>query len=62
MHCEPLAFLIRKQGVIHGMSSGSRDVYSHLSNAYGTNHFDLDRPFQTVLTYFTGKVPPLSDM
>jgi hypothetical protein len=36
------------------------DVYSHLSNSYGRNHFDIDRPLQLMLRYFTEKVPDLS--
>ena len=36
------------------------DTYRYLSNAYGKNHFDVDRPFQAVLRYFAGGVPDLS--
>ena len=39
---------------------GPDDVYGHLSNSYGKNHFEVDRPLQLILRYFTGKVPDLS--
>ena len=38
------------------------DAYGHLSNSYGRNHFEVDRPFQTILRYFTGKVPEFSGL
>lgn len=38
------------------------DVYGHLSNSYGKNHFDIDKPFQAVLRYFLGKVPDFSQL
>jgi acyl-CoA dehydrogenase len=41
---------------------GSEDVYSHLSNSYGRNHFEIDKPLQLMLRYFTGKVPDLSPL
>ncbi len=31
------------------------DTYSYLSNAYGKNHFEVDKPFQVILEYFLGK-------
>ena len=34
------------------------DVYSHLSNSYGKNHFEIDRPLQLILRYF-GRAPKL---
>jgi hypothetical protein len=36
----------------------SEDVYGHLSNSYGKNHFELDKPLQLVLSYF-GSAPAL---
>ena len=36
------------------------DAYGHLSNSYGRNHFDVDKPFQAILRYFTGKVNDFS--
>lgn len=33
-----------------------------MSNAYGRNHFDVDKPLHVVLEYFTGKVPSLSSL
>ena len=36
------------------------DAYGHLTNSYGTNHFDVDKPFQAILRYFTGKVNDFS--
>ena len=36
------------------------DIYANLSNSYGTNHYDVDKPFQQLLTYFLGKTPDLS--
>ncbi|HXX72122.1 MAG TPA: acyl-CoA dehydrogenase family protein [Candidatus Acidoferrales bacterium] len=38
------------------------DVYRHLSNSYGKNHFEIDKPFQAVLQYFLGRVPDLSQL
>lgn len=40
----------------------SEDVYSHLSNSYGRNHFEIDKPLQLILQYFMGKVPDLSSL
>ncbi|MCL5069249.1 MAG: hypothetical protein M1368_12990 [Thaumarchaeota archaeon] len=40
----------------------SEDVYSHLSNSYGRNHFEIDKPLQLILQYFVGKVPDLSSL
>jgi alkylation response protein AidB-like acyl-CoA dehydrogenase len=37
---------------------GADDVYGHLSNSYGKNHFDVDKPFQLILSYF-GSTPKL---
>ena len=34
------------------------DVYGHLSNSYGRNHFEVDRPLQSILSYF-GSAPKL---
>jgi hypothetical protein len=31
---------------------GAEDVYGHLSNSYGKNHFEVDKPLQLVLRYF----------
>lgn len=36
------------------------DFYGHLSNSYGKNHFEIDKPFQLILRYFVGEVPDLS--
>lgn len=35
------------------------ETYRHLSNSYGKNHFEVDKPLQLVLRYF-GKAPDLS--
>ena len=40
----------------------ARDVYGYLSNSYGRNHFEVDRPFQDILRYFAGKVPDLREL
>ncbi|MDG7015860.1 MAG: acyl-CoA dehydrogenase family protein [Nitrososphaerota archaeon] len=40
----------------------SGDVYAHLSNAYGKNHFEVDRPLQLILQYFVGRVPDLTSL
>ena len=37
---------------------GADDVYGHLSNSYGKNHFEVDKPFQFILSYF-GSTPKL---
>jgi len=37
---------------------GPDDVYGHLSNSYGKNHFEVDKPFQFILSYF-GSTPKL---
>ena len=39
-----------------------RDVYAHLSNSYGRNHYEIDRPLHQLLTYFSGTVPKLSKL
>lgn len=39
-----------------------RDVYAHLSNSYGRNHYEIDRPLHQLLTYFSGAVPKLSEL
>jgi len=36
----------------------SDDVYGHLSNSYGKNHFEVDKPLQLILSYF-GSAPKL---
>jgi len=36
----------------------SSDVYGHLSNSYGKNHFEVDKPLQLILSYF-GSTPKL---
>jgi hypothetical protein len=36
------------------------DAYTYLSNSYGKNHFEIDKPFQVILQYFLGRVPELS--
>ncbi len=38
------------------------ELYGHLSNAYGRNHFEVDRPFQLILRYFAGSTPDLSSL
>ncbi|MEM4007358.1 MAG: hypothetical protein QXT92_06825 [Nitrososphaerota archaeon] len=38
------------------------DTYSYLSNAYGKNHFDVDKPFQVVLEYYIGKSVDFSEL
>ena len=37
---------------------GVDDVYGHLSNSYGKNHFEVDKPLQLILSYF-GSTPRL---
>ena len=37
------------------------DVYAHLSNSYGKNHFEVDKPFQLILRYF-GSTPKLNSL
>jgi alkylation response protein AidB-like acyl-CoA dehydrogenase len=37
---------------------GADDVYGHLSNSYGKNHFEVDKPLQVILSYF-GRTPKL---
>ena len=44
------------------MGSADGEPYRHLSNAYGKNHFEVDKPFQSILGHFTGKVPDLSSL
>lgn len=43
-------------------SFGNSGVYSHLSNAYGKNHFELDKPLQDILTYFNEINSRLSEL
>ena len=38
----------------------SENAYRRLSSSYGRNHFEIDRPLQSTLEYFLGKVPDLS--
>ncbi|MEM3204179.1 MAG: acyl-CoA dehydrogenase family protein [Saccharolobus sp.] len=38
------------------------DTYSYLSNAYGKNHFDVDKPFQVILEYYIGKSVDFSEL
>ena len=38
------------------------DAYAHLSNSYGRNHFQIDKPFQAILRYFLHDVPDLSEL
>jgi acyl-CoA dehydrogenase len=38
------------------------DIYGHLSNSYGKNHFEIDKPFQLVVRYFEGKTPDLAGL
>ncbi|ADY00244.1 acyl-CoA dehydrogenase domain protein [Vulcanisaeta moutnovskia 768-28] len=38
------------------------DVYGFLSNVYGINMYDADKPLQRILQYFTGKIPSLSEL
>jgi len=38
------------------------DTYLYLSNAYGKNHFEIDKPFQAILEYFLGKSINYSDL
>ena len=38
----------------------SDEIYGHLSNAYGRNHFEVDKPFQLILRYFAGSTAELS--
>ena len=40
---------------------GADNVYGHLSNSYGKNHFEVDRPLQFILSYF-GSVPKLDEL
>ena len=35
------------------------EFYGRLSNSYGKNHFEVDKPFQLILRYFTGRAPDL---
>ncbi len=43
------------------MSLGADDIYGHLSNSYGKNHFEVDKPFQLILRYF-GSTPDLHSL
>ena len=38
------------------------DTYSYISNIYGKNHFDIDRPFQEILDFYLGKHLNLSPL
>jgi len=38
------------------------DVYTFLSNIYGMDIYDVDKPFQRVLQYFLGRVPKLNEL
>ena len=40
---------------------GADDVYGHLSNSYGKNHFEVDKPLQLILDYF-GSTPKLDSL
>jgi alkylation response protein AidB-like acyl-CoA dehydrogenase len=40
---------------------GPDEVYGHLSNSYGRNHFEIDKPFQLILRYF-GSTPDLRSL
>ncbi|WP_175266908.1 hypothetical protein [Acidiplasma cupricumulans] len=31
------------------------DTYSHISNIYGMNHYEIDKPFQKILEFYAGK-------
>jgi hypothetical protein len=44
---------------LFGATLGSNETYRHLSNSYGKNHFEVDRPLKLVLRYFR-MVPDLS--
>ncbi len=35
------------------------EFYGQMSNSYGKNHFEVDKPFQMILRHFTGAVPDL---
>lgn len=37
-------------------------IYNLLSNAYGKNHYEIDKPLQVILEYFLDKVPNLLDL
>ncbi len=43
------------------MTPGADGTYGHLSNSYGKNHFEADKPFQLILRYFgsTSDLHPL---
>jgi len=41
---------------------GPDEIYGQLSNSYGRNHFEVDKPFQLILRYFAGKVPDLHEL
>ncbi|WP_243679388.1 hypothetical protein [Vulcanisaeta distributa] len=38
------------------------DVYGFLSNVYGMNVYDVDKPLQRILQYFIGKIPSFSEL
>lgn len=38
------------------------EFYGYLSNSYGKNHFEVDKPFQLILRYFTGGAPDLHNL
>ncbi len=39
----------------------SNEIYGRLSNSYGRNHFEVDKPFQLILRYF-GSAPQLHSL
>ncbi|WP_069807785.1 acyl-CoA dehydrogenase family protein [Vulcanisaeta thermophila] len=43
-------------------SENSLDIYGFLSNIYGINVYDADKPLQRVLQYFLGKIPSFHDL
>ncbi len=38
------------------------EFYGQMSNSYGKNHFEIDKPFQLMLRHFTGGVPDLASL
>ncbi len=38
------------------------EFYGRLSNSYGKNHFEVDKPFQLILRYFVGRTPDLHEL
>ena len=41
---------------------GVDEFYGQLSNSYGRNHFEVDKPFQLILRHFAGRVPDLAPL